>query len=307
VQLEAGQVAVVTGAGSGIGRALVERFAAAGLRIVLADVDETAAREVAATLDVDTLVRRVDVSKEQEVVDLAAATVEHFGGVQVVCNNAGVAARTDPWTGPIEAWHWVMGVNFWGVVHGIRAFLPHLVLGGGGHIVNTASIAGLFPGFSAPYDASKHSVVAISEALYLELSGAGLPIGVSVLCPGWVNTRILEADRNWPAEAGALPDQSPAYEVTGRYLAAAVAEGLTPAAAADHVVRGVEAGGFWVIPQDDFFQIAIDRWARISDKLDPVAPEHVPGMPPRSQMMEEILALLLGPGEAAEAGPTDDG
>ena len=141
---------MVTGAGSGIGRALVERFAAAGLRIVLADVDETAAREVAATLDVDTLVRRVDVSKEQEVVDLAAATVEHFGGVQVVCNNAGVAARTDPWTGPIEAWHWVMGVNFWGVVHGIRAFLPHLVLGGGGHIVNTASIAGLFRGSARP-------------------------------------------------------------------------------------------------------------------------------------------------------------
>ncbi len=294
MQVEAGQVAVVTGAGSGIGRALVERFAAAGLNVVLADVDEDAAHEVAAGLDVDTLVRRVDVSNEEEVRDLATATVERFGGVQVVCNNAGVAGRTDPWTGPLAAWEWVMGVNFWGVVYGIREFLPHLVMGGGGHIVNTSSMAGLFPGFSAPYDASKHAVVAISEALYHEVKGAGLPIGISVLCPGWVNTKILEADRNWPAEAGERPEPGPAFAVMNRYLETAIAEGLTPAAAADQVFECVAADRFWVIPQDDFFQIAVDRWARISEKLDPQAPEQVPGMPPRAQMMEEILALVLG-------------
>ena len=100
-----------------------------------------------------------------------------------------------------------MGVNFWGVVHGCRTFLPHLV--GGGHIVNTASIAGLYPGFGPSYDASKHAVVAITEQLYNTVTAAGLPIGVSVLCPGWVRTQILEADRNWPAEIGEKPRRRP--------------------------------------------------------------------------------------------------
>ena len=146
---------------------------------------------------------RCDVSKEEQVAALVEATLERFGGVHVVCNNAGVAAQADPWFGPLSAWEWVMGVNFWGVVHGCRAFLPHLI--GGGHIVNTASIAGLYPGFSPAYDASKHAVVAISEGLYNVVTMAGLPIGVSVLCPGWVRTQIMDADRNWPAELGEKP------------------------------------------------------------------------------------------------------
>ena len=102
-----------------------------------------------------------------------------------------------------------MGVNFWGVVHGCRAFLPHLI--GGGHIVNTASIAGLAPGFGPSYDASKHAVVAISEDLYHAMQVAGLPVGVSVLCPGWVRTQIVDADRNWPSELGPRPDDEAAF------------------------------------------------------------------------------------------------
>ena len=189
MELTAGQVAVVTGAGSGIGLSLAERFAAAGLHLVLADVQVDALESAAAQVGgrgVDVLTVRTDVSKVADVEALAAQTLERFGAVHVVCNNAGVAPRSDPWFGPLSSWEWVMGVNFWGVVHGCRTFLPHLA--GGGHIVNTASVAGLMPGFSPSYDASKHAVVAITEGLYTTLQLAGLPIGVSVLCPGWVRT-----------------------------------------------------------------------------------------------------------------------
>jgi NAD(P)-dependent dehydrogenase (short-subunit alcohol dehydrogenase family) len=147
MQLEAGQVAVVTGAASGIGYALAEALARRGLNIVLADVQEDAllaASERIAALGVGTLAMRTDVSKEESVRALADATLDRFGGVHVVCNNAGVSGGGDPWFGPLAPWEWVIGVNLWGVVHGVRAFLPHLL--GGGHIVNTASIAGLYPG-----------------------------------------------------------------------------------------------------------------------------------------------------------------
>ena len=120
------------------------------------------------------------------------ATIDRFGAVHVVCNNAGVAGGGDPWLGPIDGWEWTMGVNFWGVVHGVRAFLPHIIMSGGGHIVNTASMAGLYPGFAPAYDASKHAVVAVTESLYHNMQMAGLPVGVSCLCPGWVKTGIID-------------------------------------------------------------------------------------------------------------------
>lgn len=204
MELGPGRVAVVTGAASGIGLAMANALAAAGCSVVLADVQadalEAAAAEVAAQ-GVDTLAVVTDVSKADQVEALAAATMERFGAVHVVCNNAGVGGAGDPWIGPIETWEWVIGVNLWGVVHGIRAFLPHIVLSGGGHIVNTASMLGLYPGFSAPYGATKHAVVAISEGLYSSMKDAQLPVGVSCLCPGWVRTGIAESDRNWPGSS----------------------------------------------------------------------------------------------------------
>src|SRR5215469_1711980 len=169
MELSAGKVAVVTGAASGIGLALAERFARSGLHVVLADVEESAlaaAEQKVAALGVSTLAVRTDVSDEAAVNTLAAAAVDRFGAVHVVCNNAGVSPVGDPWSGPISAWKWVLGVNLWGVIHGIRAFLPVLTAQGEGHIVNTASIAGLIPEAGAAYDASKHAVVAISEDLY---------------------------------------------------------------------------------------------------------------------------------------------
>ena len=210
----------------------------------------------------------------------------------MVCNNAGVAARSDPWFGPISSWHWVMGVNFWGIVHGCRAFLPHLA--GGGHIVNTASMAGLMPGFAPSYDASKHAVVALSESLFTTVRLAGLPIGVSVLCPGWVRTNIFEADRNWPAELGDKPADDPINAPFRKYVERALAEGRTTASVADAVADAVTPDRFWVIPHQDFFDVAIERWHRIADRIDPEPPEQMPGMPPLSQLIEELTAAMGG-------------
>jgi NAD(P)-dependent dehydrogenase (short-subunit alcohol dehydrogenase family) len=293
MELSKGQVAVVTGGASGIGLALADRLARAGLHLVLADVQEdalAAAAEEVGSRGVEVLTVPTDVSKEADVQALAAATLERFGAVHVVCNNAGVAARADPWFGPLSAWEWVMGVNFWGVVHGCRTFLPHLV--DGGHIVNTASIAGLYPGFGPAYDASKHAVVAITEQLYNTVTAAGLPIGVSVLCPGWVRTRIIDAERNWPASMGDKPAADPASDVSRHYVEQALAEGRTPASVADAVADAITGGRFWVIPHQDFLDLAIERWATIADRLDPQPAEHLPGMPPRSQILAEVAAAL---------------
>ncbi|HKA03557.1 MAG TPA: SDR family NAD(P)-dependent oxidoreductase [Acidimicrobiales bacterium] len=292
MELTAGKVAVVTGAGSGIGRALAERFARSGLNIVLADIQADALSKAAddvASLGVETLAVATDVSVPADLDALAAATLDRFGAVHLVCNNAGVAGKADPWFGPLSSWQWVMNVNFWGVVHGIRAFLPHLL--GGGHIVNTASVAGLFPGFAPSYDASKHAVVAITEDLFNDLRTAGLPIGVSVLCPGWVRTGILDAERNWPASLGDVPPDGPRAAVA-HHVQRAIDEGATPAAVADAVAEAVQTDRFWVIPHQDFLEIAVERWHRVADRLDPEPPEYVPGMPPRSQIVEELMAAM---------------
>jgi NAD(P)-dependent dehydrogenase (short-subunit alcohol dehydrogenase family) len=293
MELKRGQVAVVTGAASGIGYALAEGFARQGLDIVLADIERgalDAAAERIAQHGVETLAVETDVSREVSVQALAAATLERFGHVHVVCNNAGVAGRGDAWFGPLSTWEWVLGVNLWGVIHGVRAFLPHLL--GGGHIVNTASIAGLMTGFSAPYDASKHAVVALSEDLYNEVNSANLPIGVSVLCPGWVRTNLMDSERNWPSHLGEVPAGNPLTEIAMGHVRRAIDEATTPAAIADQVVHAVESGRFWVIPHDDFLDMAIRRWERISERLDPEPPEHTPGMPPRSQIQAEVLAAM---------------
>jgi NAD(P)-dependent dehydrogenase (short-subunit alcohol dehydrogenase family) len=296
VELEAGQIAVVTGAGSGIGRALAVRFGQAGLQVVLADVDEAGMAETAELVEVhgvQTAIVPTDVSKEAEVTALAAATLERFGDVHVVCNNAGVASLGDAWFGPFSTWEWVMGVNLYGVVHGIRAFLPFFAMGGGErHFVNTASIAGLMPGFSPAYDASKHAVVAISEDLFVTMRSAGLPIGVSVLCPGWVRTKILDSERNWPDELGELPAPTPTGAVMTGHVSRAIDEATTPAAVADQVVDAVAAGRFWVIPHDDFFQLAVRRWEGMAQQLDPEPPAQLPGLPPYEQLSAEMLAAM---------------
>ena len=295
MRLEAGKVAVVTGAAGGIGLALAERFARSGLSVVLADVDEDALAAAAGTvaaLGVDVLAVPTDVSQESAVQALAAATLERFGAAHVVCNNAGVATLADPWSGPLSAWEWVVGVNLWGVIHGVRAFLPLLVGQGEGHIVNTASIAGLLPGIGAHYDAAKHAVVALTEDLYTTLGSTGLPVGASVLCPGWVRTGILDADRNWPAHLGERPEAAFGSDIVSGHVRRAIDEGTTPASVADLVADAVEEPRFWVFPHPDFVEVAELRWRSIAEGRDPALMTDLPGLPPAEQIFTEILASL---------------
>src|SRR5215472_10419781 len=199
-----GRVAVVTGAASGIGFGLSERFVAEGMRVVMADVDAPALAEAADLLAgrrAEVLPVTTDVSDGDQVDSLRDRALEAFGAVHVVCNNAGVSGTGRPlWEMSRRDWEWVMGVNLWGVINGIRSFVPVLLQQDAGHVVNTASMAGVIPGVLGSYSVTKHAVVALSEALHFQLLPLGAPVGVSVLCPGWVRTRIGESYRNRPAD-----------------------------------------------------------------------------------------------------------
>jgi NAD(P)-dependent dehydrogenase (short-subunit alcohol dehydrogenase family) len=295
LELTSGKTAVVTGAASGIGFALAERFARAGLNVVLADIEQEAldeAEQKIAALGVQTLAVLTDVSDEAAVQTLAMAAIERFGAVHLVCNNAGVESSADAWLGPISAWKWVLGVNLWGVIHGIRAFLPVMLGQGEGHFVNTASIAGLYPGFAPSYDASKHAVVAISEGLHRSMKLAGLPIGVSVLCPGWVNTSIMDAARNWPAALGEQPPQALGAEIAEPHVRKAIAEAIQPAEVAAFVADAVAAGKFWVFTGQEWVDLVVQRWNGIAVGEDPRLDLQAPGMPPAAQLADEIKNLF---------------
>lgn len=275
-QLE-GKVAVVTGAASGIGRALADAFAAEGMSVVMADVEEdalaTAAKEVgelgAAVLAVPT-----DVTKGDDVDALAARTVEEFGTFHVVCNNAGVGSGGTMWELTEADWAWVLGVNLWGVIHGIRAFVPRLVEQNEGHVVNTGSIAGLTSApMMGPYNASKHAVVTISETLHRELGLNGSAVRVSVLCPGFVQTRIAESDRNRP-EHLRNPAESEVNEVNevGReLLRQIVASGLPPDAVARQVVDAIKHERFYVLPHPDMKALVRTRMDDILEERAPAS------------------------------------
>src|SRR5579863_10140387 len=228
-----GRVAVVTGAASGIGLGLARRFAQEGMRVVLADIEdeplEAAVEELrgggAAAIGVAT-----DVSDGAAVEALAQATIDRFGAVHVVCNNAGVESGARFADIPVATWEWVLGVNLWGVLHGCRVFLPLIREQGEGHIVNTASLAAFATGLPtfAPYTTSKFAILAASECLALELLAGGGEIGVSVLCPGVVNTRMCEAERNRPANVPSS-ESDPMHESILAQLRSLAASGMDPA------------------------------------------------------------------------------
>jgi NAD(P)-dependent dehydrogenase (short-subunit alcohol dehydrogenase family) len=176
----------------------------------------------------------------------------------------------------------------------VRAFLPHLVLAGHGHFVNTASMAGLFPGLNPIYDATKHAVVAISEDLYHDMQTASLPVGVSVLCPGWVRTALMDAERNWTGD-GEPPPLGAGVTAIEPHLRRAVDEGMTPAAVADLVATCIEADRFWVLTHPGWMDLVVKRWDGIAEGINPRPPEQIPGMPPRSQLVAEMLAAMAAP------------
>ncbi len=249
------RVAVVTGAASGIGRGLAERFAAEGMKVVLADVETGALADTEAALKAEgatVLAVETDVSKAGDVEALADRTIDAFGAVHVVCNNAGVAVGGLSWERTLADWQWVMGVNLWGVIHGIRVFVPIMLeQDSEGHVVNTASTAGLSTGPGLPiYHATKHAVVALSEVLHYEFALTGAKLGVSVVCPLFVDTRIVDSARNRPAElqndpaAGPVrPEMEPAMQAFRQLLAS----GQTPAQIADDVFNAIRDEKLYVI------------------------------------------------------------
>jgi NAD(P)-dependent dehydrogenase (short-subunit alcohol dehydrogenase family) len=245
-----GRVAVVTGAASGIGLALSERFAAEGMRVVMADVEApalAAAADRLADRGAEVLPVATDVSKAEQVDALRDRTLDAFGAVHVVCNNAGVSGLGRPlWEMSRADWEWVLGVNLWGVIHGIRAFVPALLEQGAGHVVNTGSLAGLTAGTLGAYSVGKHAVVALSEGLHFQLVQRGVPVGVSVLCPGWVRTRLMD-DRNRPAELGAAPEPGPDQEAARALVRQLIETGMDPAHVAGHVVDAIRGGRFYVL------------------------------------------------------------
>jgi NAD(P)-dependent dehydrogenase (short-subunit alcohol dehydrogenase family) len=214
-----GRVAVVTGGGSGIGKALAWRFARAGMKVVVSDIDLNAAEQVKAALErtgFEAVATKTDVADAASVETLANSAYAAYGGVHILCNNAGVvpSGRHRPvWEQPIEDWRWAIDVNLMGVVHGIRSFVPRMLAQNTpGHIVNTASVAGFVSGSgSTAYSAAKHAVVRVTEGLYAALVERGAPIGVTCLCPGLVATRIYESERNRP-QALTPPGGVPAAE-----------------------------------------------------------------------------------------------
>ena len=246
-------VAVITGAASGIGRGMAKRFAAEGMSVVLADIEveplaklETDLRATGATV----LAVRTDVSNADDVENLAVQTLDTFGAVHILCNNAGVVCSRPIWEHTLADWEWVLGVNLWGVVHGIRAFVPRMLTQETEcHIVNTASILGLVRGpGEGIYKVSKHGVVVLSETLADELAQKGSQIQVHVLCPGWVRTGILDADRNRPNTLQNLSEKSHHHQVVGnsRNVQAEMEAGMSPAEVADHVYNAIQTGTFYI-------------------------------------------------------------
>jgi NAD(P)-dependent dehydrogenase (short-subunit alcohol dehydrogenase family) len=245
-----GKTAVITGGASGIGRALADRFAAEGMKLVLGDIEQPAlagAVEELVTAGAEAVGVRTDVAALADVEALRDRALEQFGAVHVVCNNAGVAGGSVI-DSPIEVWRWVMGVNLWGVIHGCHVFLPHLLEQDEGHVVNTASIAGLAGAAGlGVYCTTKFGVVGLSDALFQDLAARESNVGVSVLCPGFVSTRIYESERNMPDDVRAATGRDPEGDEVTRTV---VGLGIPPADVADRVLAAVRDRRFFVLPHE---------------------------------------------------------
>jgi len=275
-----GKVAVVTGAASGIGRAMARVFGAAGMKVALADVEASALREARTALAADGVEAAAfvcDVSQADAVYKLAEDARAAFGGVHVVCNNAGVFCGGTTWGTSQNDYEWILKVNVWGVIHGIRTFVPILLeQDEPAHVVNTASMAGLTSGpMTAAYFMSKHAVVSLSESLYHELAAReGCPVGVSVVCPELVNTRIFHAERNRPPHLKRdahedLPDETVQVESAVSNVASL---GVDPRVLAERTLAAVRERRFWVLPPEgDPWRVAARlRHQGIDDATNPV-------------------------------------
>lgn len=271
-----GKVAVVTGAASGIGRAMAAAFAAERMRLVLADVESEPLEATAEELrsgGAEVVTILADVARPEEVDRIGSTAMAEFGALHVACNNAGVSGGGLSWEIDLETWRWILDVDLWGVIHGVRTFTPLIIASGGGHIVNTASMAGLTsnPGMG-PYNVAKHGVVTLSETMFVELQMTHPEVGVSVLCPGWVRTRIHESERNRPD----LPDVQVTETDEGlsalkEMVANWIAEGLQPAHVASLVVEAIRENRFYVLTHPEWQGMVRDRVDRMLSGEQPWA------------------------------------
>jgi NAD(P)-dependent dehydrogenase (short-subunit alcohol dehydrogenase family) len=286
------RVAVVTGAASGIGRGMVESFLDADMKVVLADVDEERLNETVRTLKdngAKVLGFATDVSQSEQVEALAQKTLDTFGEVHVLCNNAGVGyGGRSSWEVPIEAWSWVLSINLMGVLYGIHTFLPIMLKQNTeAHVVNTASIAGLIiNAYNIPYGVSKHAVVALSESLNAELQIRKSKVKVSVLCPGPVNTDILNSsERNRPDTVPAPPELTDQELLLRRAFEIWLERGLDPKDVGGQVLAAIREERFYVITHD--FNSSIER--RMRDIIDLKNPEL---MPPPQDFLDIFQDLM---------------
>ncbi len=269
-----GRVAVVTGGASGIGRGMAEAFLEEGMKVVIGDIERAALDATLGELEAsggEVVGAICDVSSQDSLDALAKTALDAFGAVHVLCNNAGVAGEGGPvWDRSLEDWNWVMGVNVLGVLHGIRSFVPIMIeQGDEGHVVNTASMAGLIAG-GGTYGVSKHACVALSEGLFSDLKQHAPQLGASVLCPGWVRTRIAESERNRPEAPRETPGAgTPVAEVMRKMVEAAISSGLDPKEVGGMVANAIKARQFYILthPWENMLE---HRTENIIQKRDPI-------------------------------------
>jgi NAD(P)-dependent dehydrogenase (short-subunit alcohol dehydrogenase family) len=273
-----GKVAVITGAASGIGRGIAERCAKEGMKVVLADVNQANLAEAESdlrALGATVLAVQTDVSKRSDVERLAKQTLDAFGQVHLLVNNAGVAAGGSPWEATWNDWEWVIGVNLWGVIHGVKVFTPLMLAQNTEcHIVNTSSAAGLVVGgVSAPYPGTKHAVVALSESLYLALQRQKALVKASVLCPGLVHTNIINAEQNRPATLKNEPGElTPQMQAGLAAFKAALEASMPPMEVADKVFDAIRNEQFYIFTHPDWMELVrmrTDNLLRLENPQDP--------------------------------------
>jgi len=244
-----GKVAAVTGAASGLGRAMALAFADQGMHVALGDVADTSdTLAQVETRGVSAVAMKLDVSKAAEVEAFAELIDRELGGAHLVCNNAGVSPLATAWEMSLGDWQWILGVNLWGVIHGVRSFMPRLLARNEGHVVNTASVAGLIsPPGTAAYNVTKHAVVALSETLYHDLRERQSAVGVSVLCPAYVPTGIADSERNRPADVQATPKTKETLAREAMLKKAVTSGRLSADDVARAVVQAVKEERFYVL------------------------------------------------------------
>ena len=273
----AGKTAVITGAASGMGYAFAERFAAEGMNVVLADIETDALNAAVTRLEQqerNVLGVEVNTMRRETLENLRDQAVDRFGKIHVLCNNAGVTSRQDAgigaypvWEVPDSTWDWVMGVNFWGVLYGVQVFVPHMLEHGEtGHIVNTSSVMGLVPSGSA-YGVAKHGVLTLTEGLWHHLRAAESNVSASVLCPGFVNTQITEAERNRPAEFGETIEGTAEQRA---FFGQLLGEGMEPSDVAELVWQAMVDDRLYILPHEGWRDIVRGRVEAILDGGEPI-------------------------------------